>query len=181
MMKAAGLKFQVVAPDFDEAFVKSTVANLPVFAIARYLARGKAESLTGRFPQAIIIGSDQTLEFEGALISKPQSRQDALNQLQMLNGKTHKLHSSIACIHGSARAWTVTQTARLTMRKFSDAFLHAYLDDMGAEVMSTVGGYKIEGLGLQMFERISGDHHVILGMPLLPLLKFLRSKGAIAS
>ncbi len=181
MLKAAGIIFRAMPPDLDESSFKKNLGDLSPKIVAKHLAESKAGSLGPRFFKNIIIGSDQTLEFEGRILNKPKSRREAMKQLDEMRGKTHLLHSAVCCIHHGKLAWSTVASARLVMRNFSNEFLERYLDEMGDEISSSVGGYKIERMGLQLFERVSGDHFVILGMPLLPLLKFLRRRGAILS
>jgi septum formation protein len=180
MLKSAGVSFRAVPPTINESSLKKSLARLDPKSLSGYLAEAKAESLAGTFPDVIIIGSDQTLEFEGEMISKPKSSIEAARQLKAMRGKTHFLHSAVVCFHHGKLVWRAVKSARLTMRSFTDEFLDNYLDKVGHDISSSVGGYKIEGLGLQLFERVSGDHFVILGMPLLSLLAFLRRKGEIS-
>jgi septum formation protein len=179
MLKAAGIIFRAIKPEIDESSLKRAISHINAKGVAEQLAEAKAKSLGKRFPNCIIIGSDQTLELGGDMISKPRSRGDALKQLQAMRGKTHVLHSGVACVYNEKLVWNTVESARLTMRRFSDQFLESYLDKINTDVTSSVGGYKIEGAGLQLFDKIQGDHSVILGMPLLSLLKFLRRQGVI--
>jgi septum formation protein len=179
ILKAAGVSFKAIAPDVNEAVIKKTQSHLGKKQLAKHLAEAKALSLSKQHLDAIIIGSDQTLEFEGRKISKPKSIKEACTQLRAMRGKSHQLHSGVACAMKGNLIWSHVASARLTMRQFSDQFLEDYLDRLGDDVMTSVGGYKIEGLGLQLFDKVNGAHDVIMGMPLLPLLAILRKQDAI--
>jgi septum formation protein len=181
MMQNAGIILEVMSADIDEDEEKERLVQLAPKPIAVQLAAAKARALSSRLVSRLVIGCDQTLELDGALLGKPVSRDDARNQLRSLRGRTHVLHSAACCFEGGRKLWSACRSARLTMRKFSDRFLDEYLDACGDDVLTSVGGYKVEGLGLQLFSRIDGDYHTILGMPLLPLLGFLRERGVIPS
>jgi septum formation protein len=131
-------------------------------------------------PGRLVLGADQTLALGVRRFSKPKDRASAAEQLRALRGETHALHSAIAVAHGGTIAFEHVAVARLTMRDFSDAFLERYLDAAGAAVTTSVGGYQLEGIGVQLFERVEGDHSTILGLPLLPLLSFLRNAKYLA-
>jgi septum formation protein len=179
MLEDAGVLFTCQAPEFDEAKTKSHFSGITPKKIAEKLAAGKALSIaTGN---AYIIGSDQTLECDGARFSKPQSIEEARRQLLNLKGRDHKLHSAVALAQSSKVLWSACETVTLTMRNFSDQFLEDYLAAEAHEIIHCVGAYRIEAMGLQLFERIEGSHHAILGMPLLPVLQKLRDHGLIAS
>ena len=136
--------------------------------------RGRARR---RKPTDAVIGADQTLECEGKRFSKPASREEARAQIAALAGRTHALHSGLAGVRDGAVVWRHVETARLTMRALSAAEIDAYLDRAGDAALASVGAYQIEGVGIQLFERIEGDYFTILGLPLLPLLKWLREEG----
>src|SRR5262249_6360366 len=123
----------------------------------------------------------QTLALGARRFSKPVDRAAAREQLEALRGRSHELHSAVALVQSSTTVWEHREFARLTMREFSERFLDAYLDQVGAAVTASVGGYQLEKAGIQLFERIEGDHFVILGLPLVALLRFLRDKGLLAA
>lgn len=144
--------------------------------ITKQLADQKALHVAKNNPKALVIGSDQTLEFEGQVLSKAEDEHEAAEKLRALRGKTHFLHSAVSVVHGSNILFTHTQTAQLTMHNFDDAFLDSYITREGDALVSCVGGYKIEGAGAWLFSSISGDNFTIMGMPLLPLLGFLNQE-----
>jgi septum formation protein len=145
------------------------------------LAEMKARSVAAP-PGALVLGADQVLErVDGSMLSKPNSRDEALAQLRSLSGRIHCLHSGAAIVENGERVWGRTETAALSVRRLGEAFLRDYLDREYEQVRWSVGGYRIEGLGAQLFERIDGSHFAILGMPLLPLLGYLRERGVLKS
>jgi septum formation protein len=129
----------------------------------------------------LVLGADQTLAFGARRFSKPEDRAGAAEQLRALRGQTHALHSAVALARDGKILFEHGETARLTMRAFSDSFIEHYLADAGKVVTASVGGYQLEGAGIQLFERIEGDYFTILGLPLLPLLAFLRREGWLAA
>jgi septum formation protein len=179
MLEAAGLAVEVAPADIDEPRVREALGEREAPEVALALARAKAEAVSRRLPQAWVIGADQVLAIAGRLFAKPQSPAEARRQLQELRGKAHRLHSAAALAQAGEVAWSCVDTAWLHMRLFSDAFLDAYLAAAGDRVCRTVGAYEIEGSGIQLFERVEGDHFTIIGLPLLPLLAELRVRGAI--
>jgi septum formation protein len=181
MLANAGLEFKVMPAFIDERSEKKAMRKLAPQTIAKKLAALKAASVSAKFRDALVIGSDQTLELKGKLFDKPLSHDDARKQLMTLRGKTHSLHSAISCFAAGKEVWKTGKTAKLTMRNFSDDFLNEYLESQGDDVLTSVGGYKIEGPGLQLFSKIGGDYFTILGMPLLPLFAFLRVHNVIAT
>jgi septum formation protein len=126
-----------------------------------------------------VIGADQVLELDGERLTKPADMEEARRQLLRLSGRTHQLHSAIACARGGGILWQHSETAHLTMRKFSPAFVGHYLAAIGAGALNSVGAYQLEGRGIQLFDKVDGDYFGILGLPLLPLLAFLRSEGVL--
>lgn len=185
LLEAAGLAFEVVPADVDEAALRDRLfedsASVSHESVAQALADAKAVEVSTRVPDALVIGADQVLSFEGTLFEKPKSVDEARAHLRRLRGKTHALHAATALALGGEVQWQNLETACLTFRAFSDAALEAYLARAGAAVLTSVGAYQIEGPAIQLFECVEGDHSTILGLPLLPLLAELRSRGVIAS
>ena len=183
VLAAAGVAFTVDAADVDEPAIRKEIlargAKFDAAAIAQVLARAKAENVSSRHEGALIIGADQVLALGGELLTKPKDVADARAALNKLRGKTHELHSAVAFAMDGAIVWSHVATARLTMRTFSDAFLDDYLVRAGDRITQSVGAYELEGLGVQLFERIEGDYFTILGLPLLPVLNELRERGMI--
>jgi septum formation protein len=143
------------------------------------LARAKAEAVSELAAGAFVIGADQVLAFENQILTKPVSMEAARRQLLDLSGKKHTLHSAVAVATNGETVWATTETATLTMRKLTPAFVGQYLAAAGEAALSSVGAYQIESLGIQLFEKIEGDYFTVLGLPLLPLLDTLRREGAI--
>ncbi len=184
MLEAAGVPFDAQAADVDEEGMKQALLadGADARAVADALAELKAVKLSRRHPQALVLGCDSTVETAaGALVSKADSREEAAGILRALAGTTHRLHSAAVAAQGGAAVWRHVDTARLTMRAFSDAFLRDYLDREWPAIGGCVGGYRIEGPGAQLFSRIEGSHFTILGLPLLPLLGWLRDRGVVAA
>jgi len=182
LLEAAGLAFLRVAPAVDESAVLAALrsAGAPAEEAAVSLAELKARSATGRSPPgSLILGADQILELEGAWLEKPADLAAARAQLASLRGRTHRLVSAAVVVKDGARIWHATASAELTVRRFTDAFLDAYLARCGETVLGSVGAYRIEGLGAQLVSRVRGDHFTILGLPLLPLLAFLRDQRVL--
>jgi septum formation protein len=198
MLTAAGLAVEVMPSRIDEDAIKAalrsehaTVVGPEEFArhAAAELAREKALAVGRDNADAVVIGADQTLlllqTIDGRLLpvelDKPEDIAAARRQLINLRGSTHLLTSAVALVEAGGVVWEHSDTARLTMRDFSDAFLDDYLARAGADLLASVGAYRLEGLGMQLFERIEGDYFTILGMPLLPLLAELRRRKVIAT
>jgi septum formation protein len=181
ILSSAGIRFSVLNSELDEEKAKSTLTKLPPRKISLELARLKSEKISGLHPNAIIIGADQVLGFEGRIFSKPVSRADAERQLTALRNATHTLYSAVSCALEGVEVWNHCSEARLTMRNFTPEFLASYLDGKPETYLTSVGGYKLEEAGIQLFEKIDGDYFTILGLPILPLLKFLRERETIAS
>ena len=179
MLEAAGVPFHAVEAELDEGAAKAGLesAGFDPRGIAEELAQLKALAVNPGVGD-LVLGSDQTLErADGTMMSKPSSRIDALEQLRSLSGATHYLHSAAVIAEQGEAVWWSCETVEMTVRPLSDAFLHAYLEAEYEAIRWSVGGYRIEGPGAQLFERIEGSHFAILGMPLLPLLAFLRERG----
>lgn len=185
MLAAAGVAFTVEAADVDEPAIRKTLLVAKSAAtppqIADALARAKAEDVSQRHKGSLVIGGDQVLALGTELLTKAKDEAAARATLKKLRGMTHELHSAVALAVDGRVLWTHTGTARLKMRDFSDAFLEEYLTRAGDRVGQSVGAYELEGLGVQLFDKIEGDYFTILGLPLLPLLAELRAHGMIAA
>jgi nucleoside triphosphate pyrophosphatase len=182
LLEAAGLAFIVEPPGLDESAMREAVGGEHALAphdVAEVLARAKAEAVSDVAPEAYVIGGDQVLAFGDVIMSKPESMQAARRQLLDLRGKTHTLHTAVAVATNGETIWAETTMATLTMRKLSPEFIGRYLAAAGEEVLSSVGAYQIESLGIELFEKIDGDYFSILGLPLIPLLDTLRREGVI--
>jgi septum formation protein len=179
LLRGAGIAFGVVRPDVDEDALKAqALANGRAPAqIAMLLAEAKSLAVSAAHPQALVIGADQVLACGGRIFSKPGDTAAAKDQLRALSGKTHGLISAICVSRGGAALWRHTGEARMTMRILPDAEIERYAAAAGGAVLSSVGAYQYEGLGANLFCAVEGDHSTILGLPLLPLLGFLRSEG----
>jgi septum formation protein len=185
MLEAAGLEFAVVPSGVDERAVRETLLadNGPIDPadLAELLARAKAEQVSRRNPEVLVIGADQVLALESEVFDKPADLDTARDTLVRLRGRTHQLHSAVAIAEAGNATWTCVDTAHMTMRRFSMEFLGQYLARAGAAVLESVGAYQIEGVGIQLFERIEGDYFTVLGVPLLPLLQELRSRSIVVA
>jgi len=181
MLRNAGVNFIPDAPRVDERALADHHPAWTPQDMAIGLAEAKAVEVSLRHVTSIVIGADQVLALGPVTFSKPRSVDDCRRQLTQLRGKNHHLISGVACARGGSVIWRHSESAELTMRAFSDDFLNSYLGTVGHDCTSSVGGYKIEGRGLQLFSSIRGDHFTILGLPLLPLLSFLRDIGEIAT
>ena len=182
VLTAAGVPFTAVPPRLDEDLIKNALLKdyTPPEKIAGALADAKALRVSQANPTALVLGGDQTLIFDGELISKCSDLAEARALLERLRGKQHRLVGAVTLASGNAVVWRHVETADLWMRHFSDAFLDHYLATEGTSILSAVGCYKLEGLGAQLFHRVKGDYFSILGLPLLPLLAELRRQGVIA-
>ena len=183
MLEAAGVPFETAESGFDEEQAKQGLidAGFEPRDLAEMLAEMKAKSVEPP-EDALVIGADQVLERDdGTMLSKPASRGEAFEQLRSLSGRTHYLHSAVAVIEQAERRWGHTESVALKMRRLSEHFLKEYLDREYEAVRWNVGGYRIEGPGVQLFEAIQGSHFAILGLPLLSLLDFLRERGMLPS
>lgn len=181
MLEAAGLSFKVDVPIVDETAVKSAMRAQRADAgdAAEALAATKAQQISGRWPGALVIGADQMLECGGIWLDKPVDTEQAREKLLQLRGRTHELITAVCVVRDRLVLWHHVARAKLTMRRFSDAFLESYLGRVGTAACDSVGAYQLEGLGAQLFERVDGDHFTIVGLPLLPLLAFLRGYGVV--
>jgi septum formation protein len=183
MLRRAGVPVICDPADLDETEIKMACDARGDGAeqTARTLAEAKALVVSGRRRGVFVIGADQMLECDGQWFSKARDRGEARAALQALRGRAHRLISAAAVARDGHLLWDCRTTAELVMRPFSDAFLDAYLVEVGPAVLSTVGGYRLEGLGIQLFERIDGDFFSILGLPMLPLLGYLRRSGILVT
>ncbi len=181
LLEAAGLGVEALAAHVDEAEVKQAARAEGASAedTAMLLASLKAERIARRHPEALVIGADQMLVCEGAWFDKPPDLAAARAQLLALRGRAHTLVTAVLCQRGPQRVWQHVARPRLVMRHFSEAFLDQYLALEGEVLTTTVGAYRIEGPGLQLFDRIEGEHSEIVGLPMLPLLGFLRQHGVL--
>jgi nucleoside triphosphate pyrophosphatase len=179
LLANAGLSFEAVPADIDERLVQKNSGLFAPGEIAGLLAREKALFVSGQNPGRHVIGADQTLALGSRLFSKPAGRVQAADQLGLLAGQTHELHSAVAVARDGQILFSEISIARMTMRPLSGDEIQTYLDSAGDAVTTSVGAYQLEGLGVHLFECIEGDHFTILGLPLLPLLAFLRGQGLL--
>jgi septum formation protein len=180
LLANAGIAFEAVPAGIDEREIQRASGLAAPGEIASLLARQKALWVSSRQPDRIVVGADQTLALAKQLFSKPAGRAQAADQVRTLAGNSHELHSAVAVARDRRILFETVSVARMTMRQLSEAEIDAYLDQAGAAVTTSVGAYQLEGLGIHLFERIEGDHFTILGLPLLPLLAFLRGEGLLA-
>ena len=179
MLAAVGLRFEIRPAQIDERAVEANAGITDAAAAARLLARAKADAVARSVPGRLVLGADQTLARGTKRFSKPGNRAAAAEQLRSLRGRTHELHSALALVRDGVLLFDCIDSARLTMRDVSDRFLEDYLEMAGDAALTSVGGYQLEGLGIHLFERVEGDYFTILGLPLLPLLGFLRQNGFV--
>ncbi|HKF63595.1 MAG TPA: Maf family protein [Dongiaceae bacterium] len=183
LLEAAGLEILTDPAALDEAAVKASLASEGAGSadIALALAELKALRVSPRHPGLIVLGADQILECEGQRFDKPEDLAAARAQLRALEGRRHRLISALVALRDGQRLWHHCGEALLTMRRFSGAFLESYLAAAGPAVLGSVGAYQLEGRGAQLFTRVEGDYFTVLGLPLLPLLDFLRLQGELAA
>ncbi len=184
LLEAAGLAFIVEPPGLDEGAMREAVSGekkLDPQDVAEVLARAKAEAVSDLAPGAFVIGADQVLALGDRILSKPDSMEAARKDLLDLSGKSHTLHTAVALARGGECVWTHNEASDMVMRELSPTFVGRYLAAAGEEVLSAVGAYQVESIGIQLFDKIDGDYFSILGLPLLPLLDALRREGAIDS
>ena len=180
LLANAGIDFEAIPADIDERAAQQSAGLSAPADIAVLLARAKAAAVSIQKPDRYVVGADQTLALGQRLFNKPSGRAEAAEQLRGLAGRTHELNSAVAVAHGGEIVFVHVALARMTVRPLSEVQIEAYLDRAGEAVTSSVGAYQLEGLGVHLFERIEGDHFTILGLPLLPLLAFLRSEKLLA-
>ena len=181
ILRNAGVRFTVRVAEIDERDLKKSLraAETNVSAVAETLAELKALRVSSGREGALVIGADQVLDCEGDWFDKPKDVATARRNLMTLRGRTHLLVTSVCVVCDSTPIWRYTDQARLVMRAFSDRFLDAYLANAGPAVLGCAGAYQLEGLGVQLFKEIEGDYFSIIGLPLLPLLGFMRSHGVV--
>lgn len=183
MLEAAGLSIELDPADVDEAATKGRLLSEggDARSVAMALSGEKALAVSRRHPGRLVLGADQTLELDGTLYDKAASLDEARARLKLFSGQTHQLHSGAALARDGAVIWTLADTAMLKVRPLSDGFIDGYLARNAEAALSSVGGYWLEGEGAQLFERVEGDYFTVLGLPLLPLMGFLREIGELAA
>ncbi len=183
VLQGAGIEFSVHPAAVDEAALKESALaeGIPPGDAAVLLAEAKAGRVATKFPEALVIGSDQLLVCEHEWFDKPEDMEGARRHLQRLRGRRHQLVNGTVVWRGGERIWHQITVCQLTMRDFSDEFLESYLALEGEAVLQSVGAYRVEGPGIHLFSRMDGEHSAILGLPLLPLLGFLRQHGVLKS
>lgn len=181
LLRAAGVPFAIEPAAIDESPLKREMhsAGEPAIACAMGLAVAKARHVSERQPDVLVIGADQILAVGTDWFDKPTDPAEARNQLRKLRGGTHTLATAVCVVRAGEALWQGTSVPELTMRRFSDSFLDAYIASEGESLLGSVGAYRLEGRGVQLFSRIVGDHFAILGLPLIELLEFLRERGAL--
>jgi septum formation protein len=180
LLSAAGIPFDARPADLDECGLAAAAPSPAPGAIAAHLARAKASAVAQKYPGRLTLGADQTLGLGNECFAKPADRDAARAQLAALRGRAHELYSAVAFVQDASVLFEHIGVARLTVRSFSDRFLDLYLDAAGSAATASVGGYQMEGLGVQLFEHVDGDYFTILGLPLMQVLEFLRRLGCLA-
>jgi len=179
----AGISYEIVAPEIDEGIVKRRVRRDQIRInnsdTALILAEQKAVCVSKALPGRFVIGADQILELDGEIINKPTNLEQAKSQLARLSGRSHELISAVSIVYNGTNIWNHVDRARLWIRTLNTEFIDIYLDQIGDAAFTSPGAYQIEGIGIQLFDRMDGNHYTILGMPLLPLLNFLRKKKLV--
>ena len=181
LLDNAGIAVEAVPAEIDERAVEEAVDRTGVTPadIAQILAEAKATEVSERYPDAWVVGSDQVLSLDGELLHKAADMGEARRRLLKLSGHTHVLDTGVVLARAGKAVWRHVSTARMTMRPLTPEFVGRYLSQAGSGVLASVGAYQIEGPGIQLFERIEGDHFTIVGLPMLPLLEALRAHGVI--
>ncbi|TNF64252.1 MAG: septum formation protein Maf [Rhodobacteraceae bacterium] len=181
LLRDAGVEVQIEKPRVDEETIKRALLaeDAPPRDIADTLAETKARKISDKFPGRLVLGCDQVLDFQGRLLSKPVTPEDALNQLRQMRGQRHMLLSAAVIYENGEPLWRHVGQVRLLMRDASDAYLEGYVARNWDSIRHAVGAYKLEEEGVRLFARIDGDHFNVLGMPLLEILAFLTLRGAI--
>ena len=181
MLDAAGVPYRAVPAHLDERGLEQSLAGSPPDEIAQQLAVAKARAVAEEHPGALVLGSDSLVEVDGCRFDKPASREQAAEHLRFFSGKAMCLHSAAALVRGGTVVWCWSALAVLSVRPLSDAFITDYLTHEWPAVAGCVGVFRIEARGVQLFDRIDGDHFTVLGMPLLPVLGALREQGILPS
>jgi septum formation protein len=181
VLEGAGIPLEVRPADIDERAIEAQADTVEPGDIAALLAREKALAMSRQLSGRHVLGADQTLALGRRLFTKPVDIAAARDQLRTLRGTTHVLHSAVAVARDGEVAFAYREVARMTMRSFSDAYLEDYLAVAGDAVTASVGAYQVERIGIQLFDRIDGDRFTILGLPVIPLLDYLRKTGCLAT
>lgn len=181
MLRNAGLSFDIVTARIDEDSAKHAMLaeNVSPRDMADHLAEMKAVKVSARHPQARVLGSDQILDFDGSVLSKPDSPATAVQQILSMSGKIHVLHSAAVLMENAQPVWRHVQSVKLTMRNLSESYVTRYVGRNWDDIRHCVGGYQIEAEGIRLFSRVDGNHFAVLGLPLLPLLDHLAQRGVI--
>jgi len=183
MLRASGLDFEIIAADIDEAAIREALSQGENRSdpgnVAEILARTKAETISAANPDAIVIGADQILTLDGEIFEKPANVEAARNTLLKLKGRTHHLHACVCAALNGQGVWNHGEAAQLTMRDFSAKFMDNYLAAEGGSAFDSVGAYRLESYGVQLFSEVKGDYFTILGLPIVALLGFLRKEGVL--
>ena len=181
MLTAAGIAHEAVSPAVDEQAMKAALAP-DARTIADALAEMKAVKVSRARPGDLVLGCDQTLALDdGTMFDKPADAQALREQLGRLSGRTHRLFSACVAAEAGRPVWRAVEVVKLTVRPLTTSFIDTYVEAAGSDLLGCVGGYQIEGRGAQLFERIEGSHFALLGLPLLPLLSWLRTRGIVAT
>jgi septum formation protein len=181
VLESSGIPLEIVPADIDERGLETQAGARTPGEVAILLAHEKARAVSARLAERLVLGADQTLALGEQRFSKPADRAAARAQLMALRGRTHELHSAISLQRDGVVVFEHCAVARLTMRAFSVDFLAAYMDAVGDAMLASVGCYQVEGQGIHLFDRIEGDHFTVMGLPLVPLLEFLRREGSLAA
>ena len=180
MLIAAGVSFRAVAPDVNEADLRARIGCVDPRALAVTLAEAKASTVSIQAPMALVLGSDSLVVLDdGQVLDKPRDRGEAREHLRRMSARSHQLVSAAAFAQGGDLVWRHVDAARIVVRRLSDSFIDAYLDEEWPAISGCVGCYRVEGPGVQLFERIEGSHFTVLGLPLLAVLGFLREREVL--
>jgi septum formation protein len=181
LLAAAGIPFETMEAPIDERALEAPLraAGAGAAKIAAHLARAKALAVSNLKQDRLVVGADQVLSLDGEIFAKPRDLTDAKAQLAHLSGRSHELYAALCVARACAALFETVSSARLTCRNLSGEFIDQYVAAAGADVLASVGAYQVEGLGINLFEKIDGDHATMLGLPLIPLLAFLRQEGSL--